>query len=58
MKGPIIVQDVEAITHADTPDDLIRKGRNIEQRVLSRAVLYHLQDRILVNANKTVVFRD
>ena len=57
-EGPIIVQDVEAITHADTPDDLVRKGRNIEQRVLARAVLYHLQDRILVNAGKTIVFRD
>lgn len=57
-EGPIIVQDVEPITHADTPDDLVRKGRNIEQRVLSRAVLYHLQDRVLVNAGKTVVFRD
>ena len=57
-EGPIIVQDVEFITHADTPEDLVRKGRNIEQRVLSRAVLYHLQDRVLINANKTVVFRD
>lgn len=57
-EGPIITQDVEPITHADTPDDLVRKGRNIEQRVLSRAVLYYLQDRILINANKTVVFRD
>jgi formyltetrahydrofolate deformylase len=57
-EGPIIHQDVEAITHADTPDDLVRKGRNIEQRVLSRAVLYHLQDRIFVNGGKTVVFRD
>ncbi len=56
-EGPIIVQDVEPITHADTPDDLVRKGRNIEQRVLSLAVLYHLQDRVLLNANKTVVFR-
>lgn len=57
-EGPIIAQDVEPVTHADTPDDLVRKGRNIEQRVLSRAVLYYLQDRILINANKTVVFRD
>jgi formyltetrahydrofolate deformylase len=56
-EGPIIAQDVEPITHADTPDDLVRKGRNIEQRVLSLAVLYHLQDRVLLNANKTVVFR-
>jgi len=57
-EGPIIVQDVESITHADSPEDLVRKGRNIEQRVLSRAVLYHLQDRVLVNGTKTVVFRD
>jgi formyltetrahydrofolate deformylase len=57
-EGPIIVQDVEHITHADTPDDLVRKGRNIEQRVLSRAVAYHLQSRVLLNGNKTVVFRD
>ena len=57
-EGPIIVQDVEPITHADTPDDLIRKGRNIEQRTLARAVQYHLQDRVFVNDGKTVVFRD
>jgi formyltetrahydrofolate deformylase len=56
-EGPIIVQAVEPITHAATPDDLVRKGRNIEQRVLSLAVLYHLQDRVLLNENKTVVFR-
>ena len=56
-EGPIIVQDVEAITHADTPDDLIRKGRDIERRVLARAVLFHLEDRILLNGMKTVVFR-
>ena len=57
-EGPIIHQDVEAISHADTPDDLVRKGRDIERRVLSRAVHYHLQDRVLVNGTKTVVFRD
>lgn len=57
-EGPIIAQDVEHITHADTPDDLVRKGRNIEQRVLSRAVAYHLQSRVLLNGHKTVVFRD
>lgn len=57
-EGPIIHQDVELVSHADTPDDLIRKGRGIEQRVLSRAVLYHVQDRVFINANKTVVFRD
>ncbi len=57
-EGPIIHQDVEAISHADSPDDLVRKGRDIERRVLARAVLYHLQDRVLMNANKTVVFQD
>src|SRR3546814_6826537 len=57
-EGPIIHQDVEPVSHADTPDDLVRKGRSIEQRVLSRAVLYHVQDRVFINAGKTVVFRD
>ena len=57
-EGPIIVQDVEHISHADTPDDLVRKGRDIERRVLARAVHYLLEDRVLVNGVKTVVFRD
>jgi formyltetrahydrofolate deformylase len=57
-EGPIIHQDVEAISHADMPEDLVRKGRDIERRVLARAVHYHLQDRVLLNATKTVVFRD
>ncbi|TAL04568.1 MAG: formyltetrahydrofolate deformylase [Rhodospirillaceae bacterium] len=57
-EGPIIHQDVELVSHTDTPEDMVRKGRNIEQRVLSRAVLYHVQDRVFINANKTVVFRD
>lgn len=57
-EGPIIHQDVEAISHHDTPDDLVRKGRDIERRVLARAVHYHLQDRVLLNGSKTVVFVD
>ncbi len=57
-EGPIIHQDVEAISHADSPDDLVRKGRDIERRVLARAVHYHLEDRVLLNGTKTVVFRD
>jgi formyltetrahydrofolate deformylase len=57
-EGPIICQDVENISHADTPDDLVRKGRDIERRVLARAVHYHLEDRVLINAKKTVVFLD
>ena len=57
-EGPIIEQDVERITHHDTPDDLVRKGRDIERRVLARAVRYHLQGRILLNKAKTVVFTE
>lgn len=55
-EGPIIEQDVERITHADTPDDLVRKGRDIERRVLARAVRNHLEDRVILNGSKTVVF--
>ena len=57
-EGPNIVQDVEHITHADAPDDLVRKGREIESRVLARSAYYHLEERVLLNGNKTVVFRD
>jgi formyltetrahydrofolate deformylase len=56
-EGPIIHQDVETISHADTPDDLVRKGRDIERRVLAEAVRLHLADRVLMNRNKTVVFK-
>ncbi len=55
-EGPIIEQDVEAISHRDTPDDLVRKGRDIERRVLSRALAHVLEDRVLLNRGKTVVF--
>ena len=55
-EGPIIEQDVEHITHRDTPEDLVRKGRDIERRVLSRALAHHLEDRVLINRGKTVVF--
>ncbi len=57
-EGPIIEQDVERISHADKPDDLVRKGRDIERRVLARAVQLHLDGRSLLHGNKTVVFRD
>ena len=57
-EGPIIEQDVERIGHHDTPEDLIRKGRDIERRVLARAVAFHLEGRALANGAKTVVFRD
>lgn len=56
-EGPIIAQDAEFITHADTPEDLVRKGRDIERRVLAQAVTYHLQDRVFLNGTRTVVFR-
>jgi formyltetrahydrofolate deformylase len=57
-EGPIIEQDVERISHRDTPDDLVRKGRDIERRVLARAVRHHLEDRVVLNGKKTVVFTD
>jgi len=57
-EGPIIEQDVERISHHDKPDDLVRKGRDIERRVLSRAISWHLDNRVLLNGDKTVVFRD
>jgi formyltetrahydrofolate deformylase len=57
-EGPIIEQDVERISHRDAPRDLIRKGRDIERRVLARAVRWHLEDRVLLNGRKTVVFTD
>ena len=56
-EGPIIHQDVETVTHADTPEDLVRKGRDVERRVLAEAVRLHLEDRALVNGTKTVVFK-
>ena len=57
-EGPIIEQDVERISHHDTPDDLVRKGRDIERRVLARAIAWHLDGRVIRNGAKTVVFRD
>lgn len=56
-EGPIIHQDVEWAGHADTPEDLVRKGRDIERRVLAEAVRLHLQDRVFMNGARTVVFR-
>ncbi|UUP16693.1 formyltetrahydrofolate deformylase [Nitratireductor thuwali] len=55
-EGPIISQDVEHVSHADTPDDLVRKGRDIERRVLAQAIAWHIEDRVLLNGSKTVVF--
>jgi formyltetrahydrofolate deformylase len=57
-EGPIIDQDVERISHRDTPENLVRKGRDIERRVLARAIRHHLEDRVILNGRKTVVFMD
>ncbi|MGB5284095.1 MAG: formyltetrahydrofolate deformylase [Polyangiales bacterium] len=55
-EGPIIEQDVVRCSHRDSVQDLVRKGRDLEKVVLARAVRWHLDDRILVYDNKTVVF--
>lgn len=55
-EGPIIEQDVVRITHRNQVDDLVRKGRDLEKLVLSRAVRWHVEHRTVVYANKTVVF--
>jgi formyltetrahydrofolate deformylase len=54
--GPIIEQDVVRISHRDTTEDLIQKGRDLEKVVLSRAVRWHIENRILLYGNKTVIF--
>ncbi|XZG71852.1 formyltetrahydrofolate deformylase [Chitinibacteraceae bacterium HSL-7] len=54
--GPIIEQDVIRISHRDEVEDLVRKGRDLEKMVLARAVKWHLEHRVLVYANKTVIF--
>jgi len=55
-EGPIIGQDVNRVSHRHGPKDLIEKGRDLEKLVLSTAVRRHLQNRVLVYQNKTVVF--
>ena len=54
--GPIIEQDIQRVTHCHTTGDLVRLGRDIEKSVLARGVRWHLQDRVLIDGNKTVVF--
>jgi formyltetrahydrofolate deformylase len=54
--GPIIEQDVQRVSHRDNVEDLKRIGRHIERIVLARAVVWHVEDRIIVHDNKTVVF--
>jgi formyltetrahydrofolate deformylase len=55
-EGPIIEQDVMRVSHRDQVDDLVQKGRDLERIVLSRAVRWHLEHRVLLYANKTVIF--
>lgn len=55
--GPIIEQDTVRVDHGDTVEDLVRYGRDIEKTVLARGLRYHIEDRVLVCGNKTIVFR-
>jgi formyltetrahydrofolate deformylase len=55
-EGPIIEQETARVTHAMSPDDLIAAGRDIESRVLARAVKLHLESRVMLNGRRTVVF--
>ena len=55
-EGPIIEQDVARVSHRDQIEDLVAKGRDVEKVVLSRAVRWHLDHRVLVSAHKTIVF--
>ena len=55
-EGPIIEQDIDRISHRDQVEDLIQKGRDLERVVLSKAVRWHIENRILLYANKTVIF--
>lgn len=54
--GPIIEQDIQRVSHCHTPQDLVRLGRDVEKAVLARGLRWHLQDRVLIHGNKTVVF--
>jgi formyltetrahydrofolate deformylase len=54
--GPIIEQDVIRIDHSDQVEDYVRYGKDIEKTVLARGLRFHLEDRVLVHGNKTVVF--
>lgn len=54
--GPIIEQDIQRVSHCHTPQDLVRLGRDVEKAVLARGLRWHLQDRVLIQGNKTVVF--
>jgi len=55
-EGPIIEQDVVRVTHKETAKDLVRLGKDVEKNVLARGLRYHLEDRVLLDQHKTVVF--
>ena len=55
-EGPIIEQEVMRISHSDTSEDMVRKGKNCEKTALANGVRYHLEDRVIIHKNKTVVF--
>src|SRR5260370_32683550 len=55
-EGPIISQDVIQCNHRDAVEDLIRKGRDVERRALAEALRLHIEDRVLIYSNKTIVF--
>ncbi|MEV8370573.1 formyltetrahydrofolate deformylase [Microbacterium sp. NPDC064584] len=55
-EGPIIEQDTVRVTHGDTVEELVRRGSDVERQVLSRAVLWHAQDRVIRHGNHTIVF--
>ncbi|MCE2965695.1 MAG: formyltetrahydrofolate deformylase, partial [Alphaproteobacteria bacterium] len=56
-EGPIIEQEITRINHAHTPEEMMEMGRSLESLVLSRAVKYHAEHRVVLNGAKTVVFR-
>ena len=55
-EGPIIEQDVVRVTHRQDGEELQRVGRDVERSVLARAVMWHLDDRVIVHGNRTIVF--
>ena len=57
-QGPIIDQEVVRVEHFHTPDDLLRLGRDCERMALARGVRYHVDDRVLIHGNRSIVFRD
>ena len=56
--GPIIDQEVVRVEHFHTPEDLLRLGRDCERMALARGVRYHVEDRVLIHGNRSIVFRD